>query len=110
MQALIQQIESLHAEMKDLTLMAGVPDSQYAEVVKADELLNAEILTERLDFLKEVRTGPFEEVRKVWVLVPAATWEMYKLLGQKRLAEQTLLRKKQKSLKKSWNDRYGGRQ
>lgn len=96
--------------MKELTLKAGVPESQLEEVVKADELLNVEILTERVEFLREVRNGPYEEVRKVWVLVPPATWEMYQLLGQKRLAEQRLLRKHMKALKKAWNDRYGGRQ
>ena len=106
----ITQIETLHLEMKELTLRAGVADSQYNEVVQTDELLTDEILQERLDFLKEVRTGPYEEARKVYVLVPRETWDMYLLLGQKRLAEQNLLRKAMKKIKKAWNDRYGGRQ
>lgn len=84
--------------------MAGVPESQLNEVVQADK---DEIMTERLDFLKEVRTTSYEAVRKVWVLVPPATWQMYTLLGQKRLREQVLLREAMKSLKKIWGDRYG---
>lgn len=87
--------------------MAGVPDSQYDEVVQADELLNESVLNERLDFLKEVRAGAYEDTRKVWALLRPEVWERYKLLGQNRLAEQILLRKKMKLLKKAWNDRYG---
>jgi hypothetical protein len=102
------QIEDLYLEMKTLTLKAGVPESQLNEVTIVDpEIINDEILTERLDFLKEVRKTTYEEIRKVWTLVPPETWEMYELLGHKRLAEQTLLRKKMKALKKSWSDRYG---
>ncbi len=93
--------------MKELTLAAGIPAKYLEEVVKADELLNTEILQERLDFLEEVHSGPYTALVKVWSLVPPATWEMYRLLGQTRLTEQVLLRKKQRVLRKAWSDRYG---
>jgi hypothetical protein len=107
MKSKIVQIENLHIEMKTLTLRAGVPEAQYNEAIQADELLTDEILTERLDFLKEVRQTTFAEAFKIWRLVPATTWDMYDLLGQKKLAEQLLLKKALKKLKKSWSDRYG---
>lgn len=107
MKSKIVQIESLYLEMKELTLRAGVPESQLNQIVAADELLTTEILTERLDFLQEVHKTTFREARRIWVLVPPATWDMYELLGQKNLREQVLLRKALKLLKKSWSDRYG---
>lgn len=107
MKSKITQIESLYLEMKELTLRAGVPESHLNQIVAADELLNDEILTERLDFLKEVYATTFREAHRIWILVPPKTWDMYELFGQKNLREQVLLRKALKLLKKSWSDRYG---
>lgn len=94
-------------EMEELTLNAGVPQSQWDEVTKHEPDLISSVLQERLLFLAEVRQNQFEEVRKVWELVPPSAWDMYKLLGQKKLEEQRLLREKQRALRKVWRDRYG---
>ncbi len=93
--------------METLTLEAGVPPSQWDEVTKHEPELIPTVLQERLLFLIEVRQNQFAELLKVWKLVKPEVWAMYKMLGQKKLEEQKLLREKQKALRKVWRDRYG---
>jgi hypothetical protein len=93
--------------MEELTLNAGVPPSQWDEVTKHEPDLISSVLQERLLFLIEVRQNQFDSLLKVWKLVPVSAWAMYKMLGQKKLEEQKLLREKQKALRKVWKERYG---
>lgn len=107
MQELVKQIETLFNEMKEYTLDAGVKEDLYNKVIQVDKDITLEELQDRLNFLKEVKGGVYERVKKTYELVKPEVWQMYIIMGQKYLTEQVLLRQFRIELKKEWKKKYG---
>ena len=106
MQELLSQIERLHKSMRELSLHAGVPPTQYDKVLEVEDLTIEEV-KDRLQFLQKVDANEYRNYHYVFNLVPFETWYMYILLGERKLKEQIALKKAQRALKKVWRVKYG---
>jgi len=100
-------IEALVAEMKQLTLQAGVPVETFNKILDADQLLTDEDLDNRLDFLKRTQQKEYFKVFDIQRLLPDTVWKRYEEFGEYSLREQRLLREARKELRKVWRKRYG---
>ena len=107
MQELLDEIDKLYKEMEELTKAAGVSNSIYDKVIKADKNLTGDELEDRLIFLRGIYKNEYHGVHYTYNLVKPETWAMYKLLGEINRPEQLELRRKQRLLKKAWLNKYG---
>ena len=104
---LSKSIEAHVAEMRELTLAAGVPESTFNQIVEVDQNLTIEDLENRLAFLEHTRNNEYWEVLNIWRLLPPEIWNRYEQFGESQLREQKLLRDARKKLRKVWRKRYG---
>jgi hypothetical protein len=105
---LTARIEPLYLEMKEITLAAGVPESQYNSVVQVDpEMITLDEMQDRLRFLQAVRAEQYQQVLGIWRLLPPEVWDRYELMGETNLREQRLLRAARKNLRYAWRHKYG---
>lgn len=101
------QIQGLVAEMKDMTLAAGVQESTYSKITEVPSNLTIEDLEGRLAFLKAVRENEYQGVLVIWRLLKPEVWKRYEDFGETQLREQKLLREARKLLRRVWRKRYG---
>ena len=105
---LTSKIEPLHNEMRDITLAAGVPETQYNKIVEVDaQTVTLEEMSERLLFLQVVRAEQYQKVLEIWRLLKPEIWDRYVQYGETNLREQRLLRETRKNLKRIWRQKYG---
>lgn len=105
---LTARIEPLWNEMREITLAAGVPESQYEKIREIDpETITLDEMSDRLRFMQAVRGEQYQGVLVIWRLLPADVWARYVTMGETNLREQRLLREARKALKRIWKHKYG---
>jgi hypothetical protein len=105
-QALTEQIAALQAEMRDITLAAGVSEEMFMKLQEVDVTTQKYHFQERLQFLQNVREAEYQQIVDVWKLLPPNVWQMYLDLGRTSLREQKLLNAARKKLRSVWRKRY----
>lgn len=105
---LTSRIEPLFNEMREITLAAGVPESQYEKIREVDpDTITLDELSDRLRFMQAVRAEQYQGVLVIWRLLPAEVWERYKAMGEHNLREQKLLKEARRKLRTIWRSKYG---
>lgn len=107
MQELILKIEALYKSMKDLTLKAGVPQSQYDSIIAVTPDITVDELQDRLAFLTSVDENEYRKYHYTYNLLRPEVWDQYRLLGERNLKEQIVLRQQGSILRKAWRKKYG---
>ena len=88
--------------MKSLTLWCGVKELQFESIImEIDEFMD-EDLNNCIEWLNYILLHQYEDVRKIWKLLPQQTWEHYEKTGFSCNA-LTLLKQARKRLKTVWN-------
>lgn len=100
---MLVDIEMLHTEMRELTLRAGVKIENINQIASLNNETPKELLEGTLDFLISVRNHEYEQMLKIWNLLPKEIWDRYLSFGETALREQLLLREQFKLLRKRWN-------
>jgi len=86
--------------MRPLLLVAGVPEEQIR--IRSGKH-RIDTLTRSFDWLHYLELSPeYEELAKVWRLLPESTWKHYDLFEIEGLREQGLLTVAKKKLLKKW--------
>lgn len=102
------QIETVHGEMRDRCLAAGIHEQHYNKPLKGVEELSLEALEGLFSWLQEFYDGPYRDMLSIWQLKPADWWQnMETLFQQRKTREQKLLRAEYKKLRKAWYRRNG---
>ncbi len=94
--------------MREITLAAGIPESQYERIREIDpETITLDEMSDRLRFMQAVRAEQYKGVLVVWRLLPPEVWERYLIFGERDLREQRMLRQARRELKRIWRYKYG---
>jgi hypothetical protein len=101
-EVLVRLILGLHAEMKDLTIQAGVDPEKYQTILDVMEAGVQPDLMELHTWLTEIYKGPYDNVLKVWERHKPETWRQFEIMQVNNLAEQVLLRKRYRELRQAW--------
>lgn len=101
---MIEEIIRLHAEMRELTLKAGVKESKYDLAIKNIETMKDEKLVKLYAHIINVYNNEYKEAYRIRHLphINEAMWDMYKAMLLRDFPEQLLLRKAFKNLRHSW--------
>lgn len=95
-----ESISSLLDTMRSLLIVAGIPKEQI-RIRKGKPRI--ETLSKAFDWLHNLKISPaFEDLIKVWKLLPEAIWARYKLYQIEGLKEQELLIIASKKVLKLW--------
>jgi len=98
---LIARIKSMHGEMKQLTLQAGVGAKRYEALAEKLEKRHPETLQSIHDHLFDMRSNEWAEVHRIWTL-PTMTEDVWcnylTLFGDTIFHEVRLLRFARKAL------------
>ncbi len=105
-QALTERIAALQAEMKEVTLAAGVSEEMFNKLQHVDVTTQKYHFQERVEFLENLRQAEYQQILDIWKLLPPHVWQMYLDLGRTSLREQKLLNAARKNLRKVWRKRY----
>jgi hypothetical protein len=101
-----KKIQDLYADMKELTLAAGVQESTYNKVLETHPDITLEEIQNRLTFLEAVRKGPYADLNYTWLLLPPSVWQGYLDMGIRNYPEQKRLRDQRKVIKEVWKQKY----
>lgn len=93
-------IKMIHEHMRELTLMADVPEEIYNLPIQGH--LNARVYS----WISEIHEGPFAKVSEYWSLHPPERWAMYEGLDPWQLREYQLLQGAFRELRKAWKKPY----
>jgi hypothetical protein len=103
----VRQLRRLHAEMRPLLVLAGLPPEILDLPVQNLESVSLDSITAELDFLREFRDGPYEECRAYKEQKPDHFWvNLEVVFGNTSLPEQKLLRGHYKAVRRAWKKRY----
>lgn len=96
------KIKSLHDEMRELTLQAGVHEKSYDKVLHRLEKKPEDYVWGILEFLQNVHDREYAEVKRIWTLpfMTPEVWNNYtELFSDTKFEEVTLLKAARKTLK-----------
>lgn len=103
---LIEMIEFLSEEMRQLTLWAGINEKRYNRITKHLKQYNEEEVQSLYDWLMNVRNKEYHEFINIYKMITPETWENYKILGVKDLQEQVLMGEAKRRLFNIWMKSY----
>lgn len=106
MRGVLQIIQMMHNEMRDLTLESGVSVEKYERVLEHASEASDEDIRELERWLRDLYDGVYSLAYKVKSRHSNATWDRFKSYGFTTLAEVVLLKQTLRDLKHKWRKPY----
>lgn len=102
----LEKIIDIHAEMRDLAVIAGIQEIKYIFAVKNLDKQSEEYQLILLDWLERFKNIEYKNAFTLWKKMSSHGWEnLKKLLDVHDLPEQILLNSKFKLLREAWANR-----
>lgn len=104
---LIQQIELLSTQMREVVLAAGVKAEDYDKPFNLLPNATDEQLGTFYRWFSDFHAGPYLGVIEIWRQRPPNYWKGLENLGHNDFPEQKILQERRKALRKAWRSKNG---